>query len=202
MTDNQTLREDIAFIRGLAEAGRDRPMVGGSILLTCGLVFGVASLIVWYLAALRGQGGWMYLTIWGSAFVIFMVALFPLLRSLPRTAGANQAAVGIAWSAVGVAIFFIWASMMLLSVKLGIPYLMVVFPSILMSLYGAAWWLGATLLRQRWQYAIAFGAFAMALVTAWYADGPTVWLVYGLGLLGLLALPGAVLMAQARRAGA
>lgn len=202
MTDhNQAVREDIAFMRSLAEAGRDRPMLGGSILLMCGLVFGSASLAVWYMSAVLGLGGWMYLAVWGAAFVAFLLMLFPLIRALPRTGGAYQVAMGVAWSAVGVSIFFIWASMMLLSFKLDIPNLMVVFPSVLMALYGGAWWLGATLLRQRWLHLVAWGSFAMALVNAWYADGPAVWLVYGLSLLGLLAVPGAVLMRQARKAG-
>ena len=201
MTDqNQTLRDDIAFIRGLAEAGRDRPMVGGSILLMCGLVFGAASLAVWYLSTVQGMGGWMYLAVWGAATVAFGVMLPLLIRALPKTAGAYQAATGVAWSAVGLSIFFIWASLMVISVKLKIPYLMVVFPSILMALYGGAWWMGAVLLRQRWLHAVAFGSFAMAVVNAWYADGPLMWLIYGLSLLALLAAPGAVLMRQARQA--
>ena len=202
MTDrNQTLRDDIAFMRSLAQAGRDRPMLGGSILLMCGLVFGSASLLVWYLSAIQGLGGRLYLTVWGAAFVAFLLMLFPLIRALPRHGGAYQVAVGMAWSAVGMAIFFIWISLMLLSAKLELPHLMVVFPSVLMALYGGIWWLGATLLRQRWLQVVAYGSFAMALVNAWYADSPAIWLVYGLSLLALLAAPGAVLMRQARRAG-
>lgn len=200
MTDqNTTLRDDIAFMKSLAEAGRDRPMAGGSILLMCGLVFGAASLAVWYLSAVQGLGGWMYLAVWGSATVAFAILLPWLIRRLPKTAGAYQTASGVAWSAVGLSIFFIWASLMVISVKLEIPDLMVVFPSILMALYGGAWWVGAVLLRQRWLHAVAFGSFAMAVVNGWYADGPAMWLIYGVSLLALLAAPGWVLMRQARR---
>ena len=44
---NHNLSDDIAFMRSLAEAGRDRPMVGGSILLAAGAIYGAASLTVW-----------------------------------------------------------------------------------------------------------------------------------------------------------
>jgi hypothetical protein len=201
MTDqNQTLRDDISFMRGLAEAGRDRPMVGGSIMLVAGLIFGAASLAVWYFAAVSGIEGWMYSAVWGAAFLLYMVFLVPLLRALPRTAGAYQAAAGIAWSGVGWSIFFIVLSMGVMSYRLQTPYMMMALPSVLMALYGASWFVGAILLRQRWLYGVAFGSFALALVNAWFANGDAVWLIYGVGLLVLMAAPGAVLMRQARRA--
>ena len=41
MTDqNQAMRDDIAFMRTLAEAGREGPLNGGSILVAAGLIFG------------------------------------------------------------------------------------------------------------------------------------------------------------------
>ena len=43
----QTLGEDIAFMRALAEEGRSRPLIGGSILLGSGVLYGTASLLVW-----------------------------------------------------------------------------------------------------------------------------------------------------------
>jgi hypothetical protein len=53
----------------------------------------------------------------------------------------------------------------------------------------------------RWVSAVAFAAFAMALVTAWFAVDPTtLYLDYSVSLFGLLALPGFVLMRQAKAA--
>lgn len=202
MTDqNQSLREDIAFLRAMAEAGRDRPMVGGSILLAAGLIFGAASLIVWWFAAVQGVRGWMYNAVWGSAFVLYMAVLFWLLRTLPKAAGNLQAATGVAWSAVGWAIFVIGFSLGLMSWRLHMPNLLLAFPSVLLALYGAAWMVGGILLRTPWMRGVAFAAFVMALVNAWFAGGQVVWLIYGLSLLALLAAPGFVLMRQSRKAG-
>ena len=35
---------------------------------------------------------------------------------------------------------------------------------------------------------------------AWFVDQPMMWLLFGVGLLALLAAPGVVLMRQAKRA--
>lgn len=198
---NQSLRDDIAFLRTMAEAGRDRPMVGGSILAMAGGVFGAASLLVWFMAEIQGVTGWMYSVVWGASAAIYMAALAVMLRRLPKSAGALQAATGVAWSGVGIAIFFIFVSLMLMSYRLDIPNLMLVFPSVLMALYGAAWFVGATLLRQRWLHLVGAGSFASAVLNAWLADGHTIWLVYGFSLLLLLAAPGLVLMRQSKAAG-
>jgi prepilin-type processing-associated H-X9-DG protein len=200
MTDqNQSLRDDIAFLRGMAESGRDRPMIGGSILLAAGLIFGLASLTVWVFAV-RGVGGWMYNAVWGASFVLYMAVLFWLLRTLPKSAGALQAATGVAWSAIGAATFFIGLSLGLMAWRLDMPNLMLVFPSVLLALYGACWMVGAILLRTSWMRLVAAAAFAMAIVNAWFADGHAIWLIYGVSLLALLAAPGFVLMRQGRKA--
>ena len=40
MTDQDAIRDDIAFMRALAEEGRNGPLVGGPMLLAAGLSFG------------------------------------------------------------------------------------------------------------------------------------------------------------------
>ena len=202
MTDqNQSLHDDIAFLRGLAEAGRDRPMMGGSILVATGVIFGAASLLVWLGATVLAMPPAGYVLIWMGALALDVVALAVLLRRIPRGGGSGgQATAGMAWSYIGCAIFVMGASVSIAGLRLGIPNLMLVFPSVLMALYGAGWLIAAFVTRQGWLRLVGFGAFAMSLVNAWFADGPAIWLVYGVSLLALLAAPGVVLMRQARKA--
>jgi hypothetical protein len=201
MTDqNQTVREDIAFLRGLAEAGRDRPMLGGAILAACGFIFGGASLAVWRLAT-YGMAGAMYPTVWGVAFLLYLAFLVPLLRRIPRTANGAQTAAGIAWSGSGWACFVIVCCLMTMSVRTQNWLIMSALPSIFLALYGSVWLLAANLWRKPWLYLTAVGSFAAALLSGWFAsEGQTVWLVYGLSLVALLALPGLYLMRQSRTA--
>lgn len=197
---NQNLSDDIAFMRSLAEAGRDRPMVGGSILLAAGAIYGAASLAVWALMMTGALENWMYAGAFLSATVVYLIALVSLLRGIPRDGSPYQIATGVAWSAVGWAIFVIGISLGIVTWRLQIPNLMSVFPCILMALYGSAWLVAATLMRQSWMRAVAGGAFLTAVAAAWYVDQPMMWLLFGLGLLALLAAPGLVLMRQAKRA--
>lgn len=200
MTDqNQSLRDDIAFLRGLAEAGQARPMAGASILVAAGVVFGSASLIVWFLNAVQGvTANWLYSTVWGVAFVTYMAFLFLRIRAMPRERGTLQAATGVAWSGLGWAIFFVGASLGVMSWRLHFPNLMFAFPSVIIALYGAGWFIAAVLLRKRWLHLVAAGSFAASVGNAWCAGDATIWLVYGASLFLLMAAPGLILMREAR----
>ena len=46
-----TLKDDIAFMRALAQEGRRAPLLGGALLLAAGLLFSAASLVSWAMSA-------------------------------------------------------------------------------------------------------------------------------------------------------
>lgn len=198
---NQSLRDDLAFLRSMAEAGRDRPMAGGAILVASGAIFGAASLAVWAGVAIFALPPRAYSVIWLTSAVLFGVTLTILLRRMPKVGEGGQATAGMAWSYLGWSIFVMGASVSVAGWRLGIPNLMLVFPCVLMALYGAGWLIAAFISRQGWLRLVGYASFVASVVNAWFVDGPTVWLVYGLSLLGLLALPGLVMMRQHRRAG-
>jgi hypothetical protein len=203
MTDQNAIRDDIAFMRALAEAGRQGPIVGGSILLASGLSFGTASLAVWlnFTFGLVTES-WSFAAIWILSLAVFLAYLaFSHATQGPR-AGASKA-IGIAWSGAGWSIFFVGLSLALMAVRGRDPYVANAFLPFILSIYGSAWFVAAALTRARWLFAVAFGSFAFALVTAWFASqGLIVFLIYALGLYALVAAPGFVLMRQARRAAA
>lgn len=201
MTDqNQSLREDIAFVRQMADAGRSRPMLGGQILVACGAIFGVASLAVWYMGAILGMPASKAALAWAVAFVVWLVVFIPMVRRTRSGAPSSHETAGAAWSGVGFAIFTIAISFFVIGYKLDLPNLMMAFPSVLMALYGAAWSVAATAFRQRWMHIVAIASFVMAPVNGWFADGPTIYLVYAVSLFALLVAPGAYLARQASRA--
>lgn len=200
MADQNQAMDDIAFMRALAEDGRKSPLAGGAILVAAGAIFGGTALAVWYgrTQALFTEG-WMYPAVWSGALAIFLIALRLLDRG-PRAATAANRAMGIAWTGAGWAIGFVVLSLMVAASRLGDWRLMGVVPSVILAIYGAAWFLAAAVSRTRWLFGVAFGAFAAALVTAWFAtDAITVNLVYAAALLLLMVVPGLVLMRQARR---
>lgn len=201
MTDhNQSLREVIAFVRQMADAGRNRPMLGGQILVACGLIFSVASFAVWYMLAVLKMGATHSAIPWAVAFLVWLAVFIPMVRRTRSEAPNAQETAGAAWSGVGYAIFTIAISFFVIGYQLNLPNLMVAFPSVLMALYGAAWSVAATAFRKRWMHIVAIASFIMAPVNGWFVAGPTIYLVYGFSLLALLAAPGLYLVQQARRA--
>lgn len=202
MTDHEAIRDDIAFLRSLAEDGRNGPMSGGSILFAGGLIFGAASLAAWFaLARNLVTGNLFFPVVWFGAAGLFTLVMSALKRRMGPRGGASRAA-GVAWSGAGWAVLVIVISLMIASWRAGDWLLMGPLPAVILTVYGSAWYVGAVLTRVRWVYAVAFGSFAMALVAAWFAAQPaTLFLVFAASLLALLALPGFLLMRQTRRAG-
>lgn len=201
MTDQDAIRDDIAFMRALAEQGRTGPLSGGSVLLVSGLSFGTASLAVWAEFTWKlVRADWAISAIWMVSMAVFMTYLFGSKVMRERSGGASKA-IGMAWSGAGLAIFFAGLSLVIMAVHSKDPYVASAFMPFILAIYGSAWFLAAALTGARWLYAVAFAAFGMALVVAWFAsEGATLYLVYALSLYALAALPGGILALQARKA--
>lgn len=202
MTDpNHAIRDDIAFMRALAEEGRHTPMLGGPILLAAGLIFGAAN----------GVGAWLTATdapfassVWAlplGAVVVFMAVLSILkarLRGRPGATSPVNRATGTMWRAVG------W-SIMLMAVALGVAAwklddwrVMTALPIIIFVLYGAGWQVAAAMTRSAWLRWVSLGSYAAALLAAVFAGDPVISsLISTAGLLVLVAAPGYLLMRQA-----
>lgn len=201
MTDQNAIRDDIAFMRNLAEDGRNGPLVGGSILLVAGLAFGSASLANWAIATWSlTRNAWVTNGAWMAGMVVFMAYLFLSGLTKART-GSVSRAVGMAWSGAGWSMFFVGLSLVVMAWRGHDAYVGLVFMPFILAMYGSAWFVAAALTRARWLYAVAASSFLMALVAAWFAvDGAVLYLIYALSLYLLVAAPGFVLMRQARKA--
>ena len=198
MTDQAAIRDDIAFMRELAEQGRVGPLVGGSVLLVSGLSFGSASLAVWAeLTWKLVRSNWAIPGVWIASMAVFMAYMFGSKVMRTRGGGASKA-IGMAWSGAGFAIFFVGLSLAIMAVHGKDPYVAAAFMPFILAIYGSAWFLAAALTGIRWLYAVAFASFGMALVVAWFtSEGAALYLVYGLSLSLLAALPGGILARQA-----
>jgi len=202
MTDpNHAIRDDIAFMRALAEEGRQTPMLGGSVLLAAGLIFGAAN----------GIGAWLTATdtpfgsvIWAAPLggvVVFMIVLAILKARLGGRPGASSPvnrATGSMWRAVGWSIMLMVVALCIASWRLNDWRLMAAVPIIVFMLYGAGWQVAAAMTQSGWLRWVAFGSYATALLTAYFASDPVASaLISTLGLFSLAAAPGFVLMRQA-----
>jgi hypothetical protein len=200
MADMQSVRDDIAFMRALAEEGRTTPLLGGAIMLTAGLVFGGASLIHFAIAATGAHlTPWIYPTLWIGAGGVFTVALQLIKARYRGRAGAqspSNRAMRAVWQGVGSAIFALFVAFAIASWKLDNPVVFALLTSAILALYGAAWVLAAHMSDHKWMGWFAFISFAFAALMPLMLNDARIFLVYAAALGLTAALPGAILMRQ------
>jgi hypothetical protein len=200
MTDDQiqTIRDDIAFMKAMAEEGRRAPLLGGAILASAGAIFGAASVAHWAIVSGRLNVPPIGISVaWGLAMVAFLVALGVVSARVKRQPGAStpaNRAFGVAWSAAGVATFAIGLSIIVAIWRLKTGVVGLLFPSMILALYGLGWKVSAAMSGQKWLHAVAIGAFAGAPALAWFAGRPEQYLAYAAALFLLMCVPGMLLM--------
>jgi hypothetical protein len=113
---NQTVRDDIAFLRQLAEEGREGPLVGGSIMVAAGALFGSASVAVGWAMSHPGDLARLLMQwAWPVSGLVFMAYLAFTLRRLGRPKGTAARSAGLAWSAMGWAMGVIIVSVIIIA---------------------------------------------------------------------------------------
>lgn len=196
---------DIAWMRRLAEEGAQTPMQGNSLLMFGGLLYGLASLFHW--AAVVGLApldesqlwiGWVAATV---AYWIILAVTIPRLRRAGVSTTANRAA-SIAWSGMGWGIFAMFMAMAVLGWRLAddaaLEAMFALIPSIIMVFYGVGWAVHAEMQRSRKLWVLSLASFAAAPLLALFAGQAEQYLAYAAALFLLMALPGWMLMRQAR----
>jgi len=202
MTDQmQTLREDVAFLRGLAEEGRRTPLYGGDILVAAGAAFGAASLLN-YAAARDLVSAEFANWSWIAATLLFGITLVCSIRRSKRELGARgaNAVTDAAWTGVGFAIFAIFGGFVLASARTGEWVIMSMFSPVILALYGAAWSVAGAVTGKAWIKAVAGGSLLLAIAVAGLTGEPEQPLAYAAALVLVALAPGLVLMRQARAA--
>ena len=205
MTENtEDPAADIAWMRRLAEEGAQTPLQGNSLLMFGGLLYGVASLFHWAiivglvpLAESQLWIGWVGATV---AYWIILAVTIPRLRRAGVSTTANRAA-SIAWSGMGWGIFAMFMTFTVLGLRLGESVLegvYVMIPSMIMIFYGVGWAVHASMQRSRLLWILSLSSFAAAPLLALFAGQAEQYLAYAAALFLLMALPGWILMRQAR----
>jgi hypothetical protein len=196
----QSVHDDIAYMKALAQEGRQAPLLGGSILITAGLVFGLASIIHYAIdSGLIALPPVSYAFLWGAAGLIFFAVLMFQIRRTDRKPGAQSAAnraAGAGWMGVGLGVFVMSLSMAVISWKAQSDIPFMIFPSLIFALYGAGWAISATMSDQKWQWRLAIACWIAAPLIAFLTGSPLMWLGYAAGLFAFALLPGVLLVRQ------
>ena len=196
----QSVHDDIAYMKALAQEGRQAPLLGGSILIAAGLIFGLASIFAYGIdSGSIAVAPVAYAILWGGAMLAFFAVLMWQIRRTRHKPGARSVvnrAGGAGWMGVGLAIFVMALAMSVVSWKTGGEETFALFPSLIFALYGSGWAVSATMSDQKWQWKLAIGCWIAAPLIAFLVGSSLMWLGYAAGLFLFALLPGVLLVRQ------
>jgi hypothetical protein len=202
MTDEtiQSLKDDIAFMRALAQEGSSVPLLFGGNLVAAGLIFGAAAVAHWLISSGTVVApDWMLMVVWLGAGAVFGVVCWAVVQRAKGRPGFNTSvnrATGAAWSGIGFAIFAMWLGLTAYAMRTHNWEVMNVLPTLILALYGAAWSVAAAMSSKRWLQLVAWGSYAGAVVMGAFTGSDAQMLAYAGCLLLLAVLPGWLLMRQ------
>ena len=201
MTDD--IKDDLAYVKALAEEGRDTPLVGGVLYLIWGGLIGTAALFVYAdaigwisLGPLAGVWPWI-LAIgagWGLCFF-----LAPKAHSKPGGVTLGNKTARSVWFAVGIFVTSFWITLMFVHddfTEFGVPayFLFSLMFPISFGLFGVAFFATATAARIDWLRWIAVLSWVFALTSLAFMASDHQMLIGALGSYLCAAVPGALLM--------
>jgi len=205
--ETPSLKDDISFLRSLAEAGRDRPIVGGIILVAAGAIFGGGALLQWlvllhWISAPISISPMFNLINFGALalFVAACFALRPLMRARFAKIGVGQAtrSFAMAWNAIAIGIVVVSLVTAIDFRRTHDPVLFAQQACTIITLYGVAWLASATAPRRTLFFAVAGLSFLLAIGCA-LVPGPTQVLAFAVTILLVAFVPGLYLVLRELR---
>ncbi|GAN67746.1 hypothetical protein [Acetobacter orleanensis] len=192
--DSNFSRDDLAFLRTLAEAGRHPQLTCGPYFLAAGLVYAVASFLTWGLSLVGTPlATRAILWTWIASTIAWGPILWWLSRCETHIAGATATinhAISTVWTGMGQAMGVLFLCCAILTWRLETPVPWTVLPSIILAVYGAGWTATGLISRQGWMRLMAIGSLAAAILLAFVSGRPETFFVYGGVLVLLLVVPG------------
>lgn len=215
MSREHALQDDVGFLKRLAAQGRGEPAPLAWLLALFGLVYGTVFLTPFGLYALFSAGvierkivppisQALFLTgniVFGLGLLGAAAQIWATRHSRPRVNTVALATwVGAFVALVTVAISFALLFMGARGVDFprhALLVLTVAAPVVILTLYGMAWWVAASVTDRKWLFLVALGSFAAAIVMA--AVPGLLVLTGAVALLLLAFVPGLMLALSARR---
>lgn len=200
MTDaSHSARNDLAFMRAVADDRGPMPRIIGEHMLVPGVVFGANFILIWAAEAhLFNPPSWFYAFSWAPGAVLYLAA-WPFLSARSRGAPIGPAARAFAAVWLGVALMTLVsvATIAAATLATGKPYFEL-WPASAFILYGGAW-SAIAIVRRSWGWAgVAAGSFATAVGAAFVLLQPAAYLIMAAGLLLFVAGPGLGIIRRAK----
>lgn len=202
----KTVRDDLAFLRTLAEGGGERGGMGapGAALYgAAGLIYGIQTL--GHFAQAKGVlvlpplGSLLLGSLPTVIFFVLMTVVIVVDRKRPQVGAVNRA-VNAAFSAAGLANLALIAIFAAAAVRHHDFKYWLFHPAVVFVLQGALWFVVFTLRKRSWMAAVAFGWLVAGVALGLLIDRTDLYLlVCSLGLFAFMMIPGFHMMRQALR---
>lgn len=194
---SESLQNDIAYMKSLAEAGAAGPLKNGATLFWAGLLYGLASVAQYAMTV-----GWLPRTnlvgiaIWfGTSLVFGVLATYLGFARRREACSATDRASGHAWAAVGLGIMAFIATVIIVAYRShefsATSFLMA---PVILLMYGMGWWVSGKMSGIGWVKLVALGCFVAAPVLGLMSGMPEQLLAYAVCLTLFATVPGFVLM--------
>jgi hypothetical protein len=189
------LKEDITYLRGLAEQGRRGPILGGIFLALAGWLFGAACFVQWgvltrNIAAAMDFSGHLWLVVSAIFAVLWLALYFLVTRGRKGEHGAANAAFGTIWGVIAIGIVVGGVAMGIVAAVEHQQAVLGMMAPLVFAFYGTGWCMSGAFAKRRWMYLVSAAAFAAALILAALADNLDQLVAMGAALILTLGIPG------------
>lgn len=199
---NQTsMSDDLAYVRDLAEAGENAPLLGGRFLTMWGALVSVAYALHYVTTAnLFGWPSEAFAWIWGTFLLLGVSGQAILVRSIRKKPGSSSVgnrSEATVWMAGGFALFAYFLALIIKSIQTGVaaPGFESPLP-IVFAIYGVGLITTGIMGKAKVQTYAGFGALAMIVLAIWFENSAEIWAVASLGAFLTVFVPGLIMMRQ------
>lgn len=202
--DRTDLAGEIAYVRTLAEEGRNAPLVNGALYAIWGGVIAIASVLE-YLRAIGvapegGVAGFLMRYIWLIAIAVGWALSFALGGRADQKPGAttigNRTANAV-WLGVGIFVTLLWIanvlSPMLPGAERRIGNSVSMFP-VVFGVYGVAFFATASAARLPWMRGVAVASWVFSIASYYFIGSEAQLLIGAAGSIVVAILPGVALI--------
>ncbi|WP_140984890.1 hypothetical protein [Asticcacaulis tiandongensis] len=195
--------KDIAYVRSLVGEGTRAQLNGGVVLIAGGVLYGLQCLVHWlHFAGLYAFSDMAHLINGILPTVLFLIVVAVVMWRDRRVkhSGVATRALNAAFGGAGLANLIMNLVFGYVAFKYQMWLIWMLYPAVLCALLGAALYVAYMIRRKGWLALVAGGWFVTALLLAWRIETAEYMLILSAALFGLMAVPGYIMMRQARQA--
>ena len=196
----QSVRDDLAFLKSVANDEGQLPWILGATFFAGGLTFGLPVVADWAQVLGMIPGGSWQLWMWVVASGLFTAVQVTLSRlgPKPRPGQSLGRAFLPTWAGMGLITVVMVTVFAIADLRLHTHLVWGIWASLIFAIWGGAW-MGVAILRPRrgWMW-VALGSFATAIVNATLIGSANSVLGCALGIVVWMSAPGLMIMLGGR----